>query len=216
VIFFRYIVGQRSPERYIALTDRVRDGESFPLFSEEVLIMNRTEIEIKLNQDRAWLLETFAAMSEEDLHRGITTSRQNPESSWSAKDHLSHLAGIEVAFNGIIKRHLEGNPNATGIATNEDGTRRSQEEVMAIVHAMNEDWVNRHKDKGFNELVALGQEVRSETLALLASLTDEQLNEKLPDAPWSDATIGGVIAVNGDHARQHVSWITAGLAGEKA
>lgn len=178
--------------------------------------MNRTEIEIKLNKDRAWLLETFAVMSEEELHRGITTSRQNPESCWSAKDHLSHLVGIEIAFNGIIKRHLEGNPNAIGIVANEDGTRRSQEEIMAIVHAMNEAWVNEHKGKGFNELVALGQKVRSETLALLASLTDEQLNEKIPGAPWDDATIGGVIAVNGDHAHQHVSWITAGLAGEKA
>src|SRR5688572_19665417 len=87
--------------------------------------MNRTEIEIKLNQDRAWLLETFAAMSEEDLNRGITTSRQNVESRWSAKDHLTHLIGIEVAFNSIIKRYVEGHPNPIGIAVNEDGTRRS-------------------------------------------------------------------------------------------
>jgi hypothetical protein len=178
--------------------------------------MNRTEIEIKLNQDRAWLLETFAAMSEEDLNRGITTSRQNVESRWSAKDHLSHLIGIEVAFNSIIKRYVEGHPNPIGIAVNEDGTRRSQEEVMAVVHTMNEAWVNEHKGKNFNEIVALGQKIRSETLALLAILTDEQLNEKIPGAPWGDATIGGVIAVNGDHARQHFSWVTAGLAGEKA
>ncbi len=177
--------------------------------------MNRTEIEIKLNQDRAWLLETFAAMSEEDLNRGITTSRQNPESCWSAKDHLSHLIGIEIAFNGIIKRHIEGNPNAIGIAVNEDGTRRSQEEIMAVVHAMNEAWVNEHKDKNFNEIVALGQKVRAETLALLATLTDEQLDEKIPDAPWGNSTIGGVIAINGDHARQHFSWVTAGLAEQK-
>lgn len=178
--------------------------------------MNRTEIEIKLNQDRAWLLETFAAMSEEDLSRGITTSRQNPESKWSAKDHLSHLVGIEVAFNGIIKRHIEGNPNPIGIAVNEDGTRRSQEEIMAVVHAMNEAWVKEHQEKSFIEIVALGQKVRAETLLLLATLTDEQLTEKIPGAPWGDATIGGVIAVNGDHERQHFGWVTAGLAGEKA
>jgi hypothetical protein len=177
--------------------------------------MNRTEIEIKLNRDRAWLLETFAAMSEEDLHRGITASRQNPESCWSAKDHLSHLIGIEIAFNGIIKRHVDGIANPIGIAVNEDGTRRSQEEIMAVVHALNEAWVNEHKDKNLNEIVVLGQRVRAETLALLATLTEEQLNEKIPGAPWGDATIGGVIALNGDHARQHFSWVTAGLAGEK-
>lgn len=178
--------------------------------------MNRTEIEIKLSKDRAWVLENFAAMSEETLHRGITASREDPESKWSAKDHLAHLVGIEIAFNGIIKRHLEGQGNAIGIGVNEDGSRRSREEVMAVVHAMNEDWVKKHHDKSFDEIVALGQKVRGETLALLASLSDEQLNEQVPEAPWSDATIGGIIAVNGDHARQHFSWVTAGLAGEKS
>jgi len=178
--------------------------------------MNRIEIEIKLSKDRAWVLESFAAMPEEDLYRGITTSRENPESQWSAKDHMAHLVGIEIAFNGIIKRHIEGNANAIGIGVNEDGTRRSREEVMAVVHAMNEKWVKEQHDKTFNEIVALGQKVRAETLALLASLTDEQLNEQVPEAPWSDATVGGIIAVNGDHARQHFSWVSAGLAGEKA
>jgi hypothetical protein len=177
--------------------------------------MNRTEIEIKLNRDRVWLLETFAAMPEGDFSRGITKSRQNPESKWSAKDHLAHLIGIEVAFNGIIKRHLEGNPNPIAIAVKEDGTRRSQEEIMAVVHALNEAWVKEHQDKNFSELVALGQKVRAETLALMANLTDEQLNEKIPNAPWSDATIGGIIAVNGDHARQHFGWVTEGLEGKK-
>src|SRR5713226_6442850 len=137
--------------------------------------MNRNEIEIKLNRDRAWLLENFAAMSEDDLSRGITTSRHNPEASWSAKDHLSHLIGIEVAFNRIIKRHIEGHPSPVGIGTAPDGTRRSQEEIMTVVHAMNEAWVNEHKNMSFGETVALGQKVRAETLAILASLTDDQL-----------------------------------------
>src|SRR5689334_18332070 len=119
--------------------------------------MKRTELEIRLNKDRAWLLETFAEMPEEDLHRGITTSRANPESLWSAKDHLAHLIGIEVAFNNIIKRHLEGSANAIGIAVKEDGTRRTMEEIMAIVHALNEKWVIEHHEKSFDEIVALGQ-----------------------------------------------------------
>jgi DinB family protein len=174
--------------------------------------MNRTELEIKLNQDRAWLLETFAAMAEEDLNRSITTSRHNPESQWSAKDHLAHLIGTEVAFNGIIRRHLEGNPNPIGIFVKEDGTRLAQEEVMAIVHEKNEEWVSNHHDKDFSELVALGQKVRSETLAILASLADEQLNEKIPGAPWGDGRIGTIIAINGDHARRHYSQVKEALA----
>jgi len=177
--------------------------------------MNRTEIEIKINRDRALLLETFAAIPDADLTRGITTSRHNPEALWSAKDHLSHLIGIEIAFNRIIKRHIEGDANPIAIGTKADGTRRSQEEVMTLVHAMNEEWVNEHKNNSFDEVVALGQKVRSETLALLASLTDQQLTEKVPGAPWGDATVGSIIAINGDHARQHSGWVSDGLAGKK-
>jgi hypothetical protein len=174
--------------------------------------VNRIELEIKLNQDRVWLLETFAAMPEEDLNRSITTSRHNPESQWSAKDHLSHLIGIEAAFNNIFRRHLEGNSNPLGFPLNEDGTHPSREELMTFVHARNEEWVGKHHGKSFNEIVALGQKVRSETLALVASLTDEQLNEKIPNAPWSDGKIASIIAINGEHARRHYDQVKEALA----
>jgi len=177
--------------------------------------MNRTEIEIKLNQERAWMLETWAAMLPDDLARRITMSKHDPEASWSAKDHLAHLAGIEKAFNSIIRRHIAGDPNPIGIMKNSDGSATSREEVMTRVHAMNEAWVDKHRDKSFSEVVALGQKIRGETLALLAELSDEQLAGRLPGAPWADGTIGGVIAVNGDHARQHHGWVTRGLSQEQ-
>ncbi len=173
--------------------------------------MNRTEIEIKLNQDRAWTLETWAAYPAEDLTRGITISRHNPDFLWSAKDHLAHLAGIEAVFNTIIKKYLAGDPNPISIMKNTDGTAPSREEIMAKVHKLNDDWVNQHHAKTFNEIVALGQQIRSSTLSLLAEVSDAQLEEKVPGAPWGDATIGGIIAINGDHAKQHFGWVTAGL-----
>jgi hypothetical protein len=43
--------------------------------------MTRIEIEIKLNRDRAWTLETWAALSAEDLTRDLTVSRDNPTHS---------------------------------------------------------------------------------------------------------------------------------------
>lgn len=172
--------------------------------------MNRTEIEIKLNRDRAWTLETWAAMSPDDLLRGLTVSRHAPESWWSAQDHLAHLAGIEAVFNGIIRRHIAGDPNPIGLFKNSDGVMLSHAEIMARVHAMNEAWINEHRPQSFSEIVALGQRIRAETLALLAELSDEQLLGKIPGAPWADGTVGGVLAVNGDHARQHYGWVTAG------
>jgi hypothetical protein len=85
------------------------------------------------------------------------------------------------------------------------------EQVMAYVHEMTERWVVEHRRKSLSEVIALGQGARAETLALLAELTDEQLAEKLPGAPWSDGTIGGVISVSADHGRMHWQWAKAGL-----
>lgn len=174
--------------------------------------MNRTEIEIKLNNDRTWLLETWVAMSPEELTRGIKASRHDSEFLWSAQDHLVHLAGIEVAFNNIIRRHVAGESNPIELFTPKpDGSLPSMEEIMARVHAMNDVWVREHRGKSLDEVIALGQKVRAETLALLAGLSDEQLQEKIPGAPWGDGTVGGVMAIHGDHARMHHGYVTRNL-----
>ena len=174
--------------------------------------MNRTEIEIKLNRDRAWLLETYVAMSPDDLVRGVTPSEHDPSSRWSAKDHLAHLSGIEKNFNAMIRRHLSGDADPVGLLTNSDGSQRTREEIMKNVHTMTEAWVLEHREKTLSEVVALGQYVRADTLALLASLGDEQLAERLPGAPWGDGTIGTLLAVPADHGRMHYRWVKDGFA----
>ncbi len=175
--------------------------------------MDRTEIEVKLNRDRAWLIENYAALSPHDLTRGVTPSEHDPSSRWSAKDHLVHLAGIEKAFNAMIRRHTEGDADPVGLTTNADGTPRQRDEIMAAVHAMNESWVVRYREKPLTDVVALGQQVRAETLALLARLSDARLAEKLPGAPWADGTVGGVLATSAVHGHMHWTWVQSGLDG---
>ena len=174
--------------------------------------MDRIEIEIKLDRDRAWLIETCAALPTDQLLAPATRSEHDPASFWSAKDHLAHLAGIEKNFNAMVRRHVAGDANPVGLLKNRDGTPRAREQIMAGVHRMTEAWVLEHRPRPLAAVVALGQQVRAETLALLASLTDEQLGEKLPGAPWADGTIGGALAVNADHGRLHWSWVKAGWA----
>jgi hypothetical protein len=174
--------------------------------------MNRIEIEIKLNRDRAWLLETYAAMQPEELTRPATPSENDRASMWSLLDHLAHLALIERNFNAMIRRQLAGHPNPVGLTTRADGSARPREEIMRDVHASTEAWKREHAGKTLSEVVALGQTLRGETLTLLAQLTDAQLEEKLPGAPWADGTIGGVIAANADHGRMHYKWAKDGLA----
>jgi hypothetical protein len=174
--------------------------------------MNRTEIEIKLNKDRAWLLNAFAEMPEADLLRGATRSEHDLAVMWTPKDHLAHLAGIEKNFVRMIRRHLAGDANPVGLRANADGTTRTREQVMASVHEITEAWVRMHSDKPLSDVVALNQAARADTLALLSELTDAQLLATLPGAPWADGTIGAVIAVNADHGRMHWKWLTDGLA----
>ena len=60
--------------------------------------------------------------------------------------------------------------------------------------------------------MALTAAARGETLQLLAELSDDQLVEPLPGAPWADGTLGGVLGANADHAETHWKWVLdAGL-----
>lgn len=173
--------------------------------------MNRTEIEVKLNRDRAWLLEAYAALTPEDLTRGVTVSEHDPAGRWSPKDHLAHLAGIELNFVRMIRRHLQGEANPVGLRQDDDGRERSRDEIMASVHAMTEEWTRRHREKSLAEVIALGQAARAATLQLLSELSEEQIAETLPGAPWADGTIGGVLATNADHGRMHWRWVREGF-----
>jgi hypothetical protein len=176
--------------------------------------MNRTEIEITLNRDRAWLLETVAAMPEADVTKPATKSENDASKTWSAKDHLAHLIGIERTFNAMIRRHLDGDANPVALRTDDQGNGRTMEQIMASVHRMNEQYVDEHRAKPLSEVIAIGQRQRAETLELLGSLSDDQLLEKLPGAPWADGTIGGVIATNAGHGRQHWKWVKDGWASD--
>ena len=173
--------------------------------------MNRTEIEIKLNKDRAWLLDTYAKLPETDLLRDATPSEHDPATAWSAKDHLAHLAGIEKRFVVMIRSHFAGDPDAVGLAKGPDGQPRTRDQIMASVHEMTEQWVREHRAKSLSDVVALGQQARSETLQLLSELSDGQLLEKLPGAPWADGSAGALLALHADHGRMHWQWARKGL-----
>ncbi|MFN0146746.1 MAG: DinB family protein [Dehalococcoidia bacterium] len=176
--------------------------------------MNRTEIEVTLNRDRAWLLETYAGLAGEDLMRPATPSEHDPANMWTAKDHLAHLALIEINFVAMVRRHLAGDANPVGLRNDDSGRERSREEIMASVHQMTEQWQLKHQSRSLSEVIATGQEARAGTLKLISELTDAQLAETLPGAPWADGTIGGVLAANAGHGRMHWQWVKEGFAAQ--
>ena len=170
--------------------------------------MKRIEIENKLNDGRRWVLDHFGAMAPEDLHRPLTPSEHDPDNLWTPLDHFAHLALIEENFERMIRRHMAGHDNPVGLRHDESGAPRTREQIMATVHAMTESFQRDHHEESLSEIVALTARARAGTLRLLGELSDEQLNEALPGAPWADGTLGGVLGANADHGRMHWTWVT--------
>jgi DinB superfamily len=169
--------------------------------------MNRTEIEKTLNGDRAWLINAYAGLGHAELTGPVTPSEHDDSKMWSAKDHLVHLILIERLWNDMIRRHLAGEKDTLGFDKDSSGTPRTREQMMAAVHEWTEGWADEHRDDSLDEIVALGQSARSETLQLLSELSQEQLDDTIPGAPWADGIVGGIIEANAGHGRMHWNWV---------
>jgi hypothetical protein len=173
--------------------------------------VNRTEIEVKLNRGRADALEMVAAMSDEELRAPRTRSEHDPDSWWSWADHFIHITLIEKNFNAMIRRHLSGEQGMDPAMVDETGQAlRPISDIMTYVHELTESWKVKHQDEPLDELVRVSSAVRSDTLKLLSETDDVQLLSTIPGAPWSDGTVGGILAVHTDHWKMHRKWAQEG------
>ena len=84
-------------------------------------------------------------------------------------------------------------------------------EALAWVHRQNQISAEKHADDSLEEILADLTATRRKTLELLEQLTDEQLAQPVPGAPWADGTIGGVLITNAHHATMHTVWVDDGL-----
>jgi hypothetical protein len=184
----------------------------FPLeaAAPNLVSMNRIEIEKTLNEDRAWLLNTYAELSEAELTNPVTPSEHDDSKTWNAKDHLVHLILIERNWNDMIRKHIAGERNTLPRINDESGKKRPMAEILAGVHEWTETWAEKHRTDSLDEIVALGQHTRSETLQLLSELTQEQIDDTIPGAPWAEGKVGGIIAANAGHGRMHWQWVKQG------
>ena len=173
--------------------------------------MDRIEIEVKLNKDRARAIEELSVMKEEDLLAPRTRSEHDPAKTWSYLDHFIHTTLIERNWYEMFRRHLDGEIGLA-LRLNADGSSQSRDEIMVGIHKWTEAWADEQRGKSLEELVRIGLLVRSDTLRLLSELTDDQLSSKIPGAPWADGTVGGIMAANADHARLHFKWAAEGTA----
>ena len=168
----------------------------------------RSAIKGKLAKERERLVARYQELADDDLVRPCTQSEAPDGAPWAAKDHLAHLSMIERSFQGMVRRALAGDSNPVGFGTG------SRDDILARVHRGNQENVDAHRDVDVDTLLADLDEARRDTLALLDELSDEQLAEPVPGAPWADGTVGGVLITNAYHEAQHLAWVDEGLARE--
>lgn len=172
--------------------------------------MKRIDIEKTLNEDRAWLLNAYAMLDQSELTAPVTPSEHDKSKMWTAKDHLVHLILIERNWNSMIRRHFAGETDTVGLDRDSSGKERTRDEVMAAVHEWTEAWAEKHRNDSLDEIVALGQATRSDTLKLLSELSQRQLDDTIPGAPWAEGKVGGILAANAGHGRTHWKWVKEG------
>lgn len=169
----------------------------------------RTEILATLATSDEQLHTYYEALTPAEQERACTPSEIANGTSWSPKDHLTHLAAVERAFQGMVRRALQGHQNPTGFGNMSEATNR--EEIIARIHQMNQDHIETHREDSSETLLADLAATRATTLTLIEQCTDEQLATLVTGAPWSDGTVGGVLITNAHHAIQHMTWIKEGL-----
>ncbi|OYT73392.1 MAG: hypothetical protein CFK52_02150 [Chloracidobacterium sp. CP2_5A] len=153
----------------------------------------------------------LTALSADQRARPLKPSRANPDIVWTPCDHFAHLIGVERYFNRAIEKALAEQPGAAP-QPQADAPTGPREEAMAAVHALNDQWILKQRDKSFDELVAMAQATRAQTLALLERAADAQLTRRLP-APWGLATVAEIFALHARHTDLHLGFIRAGLSG---
>jgi hypothetical protein len=172
--------------------------------------MNRIDVEIALNRDRAWVLEQWSALSPEELLEPVTVSGDDPDFWWTPKDHFCHFVSVEKNFQKMVAAFLDGAADALDAAV-PDRPRHDLAGMMNYVDKGNDLWVKRHRDKSMGELVRMGEQARAKTFELMATIDDDQFDVQIPGAPWDGGSIGAMLLVPlGSHGRTHWHWVTDG------
>ena len=175
--------------------------------------MNRVEVDLAIHRKHVWLVETYSAFEPETLEAPCTQDEHDPTCWWTLKDHFAHCSHITKTRMLVAKEFVSGaeNPFLMMDGTRVDFQNTPFPDIIKVVHANTHKVWREYHDKSFSELVALGQRTLSETLGLLGSITDEQIESKIPGSPWGDGTLGSMLAGQ-DHERDHLRFALQGLA----
>ena len=151
---------------------------------------DRTErLRVELNDSRACLVSVAEQIGPEQA----LNSTENP--LWNVHDLLGHLAGAERGMQATVKRFLAGEPLPEGFS----------------LDYWNQRQVEKQKERSVPDLLAGLAASRVDTLALLDSLTDDQLAVRGVHPAGFESSVGGIFKVIAHHERMHGQEIALAL-----
>lgn len=177
-------------------------------------VMTRQELLEALSAQYERLTQWFAARSPEELERPLTPSEIEGGEMWRAKDHLAHVLGTERYLRGVAQRTLAGAEDPAGFFSRLGSIER--EPLMRAINEANERAHAKYHEEVVDALLTRLGETRQETLALLESLSDEQLDQESPHSPFGHGTVRDLFRQIARHQRQHADWLGAALAGRES
>lgn len=120
-------------------------------------------------------------------------STENP--IWNIHDLLAHLAIAEHGLQGTVQRFLAGDPLPDGFS----------------LDIWNQRQVAKQQERGVAELLASLEASRVNTLALLDSLSEEQLAVRGLHPAGFETSVGGIFRVMAKHELDHGQEIALAL-----
>ena len=145
------------------------------------------ELFAKLEEERGALLETIAAIGEEQAEQ--RPPEGDGEAGWSVKEQLAHLAGMDCSYRAWIRRAVaEDRPDVS------DG--RTAAEPLAVP-------VERAHEASVAELVAQMDHERAATLDFARALNPEQYDRTAVQQTFGKLTVLQWLRSYYRHDRMH-------------
>jgi uncharacterized protein (TIGR03083 family) len=154
-----------------------------------MMSQRKEQLRQELSEARAYLLSVARQIGPEQEQ----LSTENP--AWNVHDLVAHLAGAERGMQATVQRFLAS-------------TELPQEFDLSYWNARQ---VAKRSDQNVAALIESLTASREDTLALLASLTEAQLDVPGRHPAGIDTTVAGVFRIIALHERAHAREITAAL-----
>ena len=151
----------------------------------------------RLERDRRYLLDTVAALTEEDLARSVGHA-----SDWTAKDLVGHIAYAEGSMIPLVQ-----------VAQGDGATEGRRPPPDFDIDRWNDSRVRRARAQSVPQLLERLATSREQLLGVLDSLSDADLDRPVTHPTQGDTTVEGVFLIIAGHERLHAEELRAVAGG---